>query len=326
MQQHKRAYALSVLAAVVLGCCSVVSAQEKEPLPRDAQRLIDMFETTFSLSRLEGRVALLQERYKYDHEALGLLLERKRYPEADRDFSERMWGVHVAGVWKGSPADRAGIRPGDWLEKVGSGPVLRRENSDDEDSPVLRILLGRDPDDAPLHAFAERLIRQEGNKVKLQIRRNGSLKDYHLKKEVFGDDVVRFIDERRIRWMAMLQEVEPQIMALHADIEAIAGRKEKMTTERGKADMEKVSALFAKVNEPWIELGVYVTQHIWLTDIPRKEIFLPTDTASAKGYVVARMEGLPDDVLGVLASTRHAGRRKQGHSGRDGHCSHLSFY
>jgi len=55
---------------------------------------------------------------------IGDIQDPATYPEVARDMKvEGVKGALVLGLYKGSPADRAGLRPGDYVTAVGSTPV-----------------------------------------------------------------------------------------------------------------------------------------------------------------------------------------------------------
>lgn len=76
-------------------------------------------------SAIEQFIAKGRVQYGWLGALIGDIQDTSTYPQLARDMKvEGMKGAFVLDLYKGSPADRAGLKPGDYVTAVGTTPIL----------------------------------------------------------------------------------------------------------------------------------------------------------------------------------------------------------
>src|SRR5208283_705536 len=75
-------------------------------------------------SAIDQFIAKGRVQYGWLGALIGDIQDSAAYPKLARDMQvEGMKGAFILDLYKGSPADRAGLRPGDYVTAIGSTPV-----------------------------------------------------------------------------------------------------------------------------------------------------------------------------------------------------------
>jgi len=128
--------------------------REAEREMRDAARKLGTLHAERDLRRVERKVVIFSDRAR-----LGLVLQAEKKPKIDAI------GAYVEGLTPGSPAEEAGLQPGDIIVKF-NGEVLasaKVEADEDESVPTAKLM-----------ELAQNL--KDGDKVTLEYRRGAETK------------------------------------------------------------------------------------------------------------------------------------------------------
>ncbi len=179
----------------------------------------------------------------------------------EENASSKKFTVRIVGVWRGSPAEQAGIRPGDWLVSVHGEPSCQL-------APNPRST-ARSTDDALkacLDSVTKMIREANGHEVVLQIEREGVLYVYHVGRQELGLDVRVFI-----LWGSQTWERDLKIQARKLDALAEKVSKLKGTDE----DSQKIDELYLEVLD--IEAAIYKPLVSIRDEVDSRQILLKSE-------------------------------------------------
>ena len=202
----------SLIMGVLLLAGLVPAAQAQEEKAKTAEEkerciCIEPFETVRVLPRLNDLQTLVWSTEAYPR--LGVWVHSEANPETDQ------YGALIDRVLKGGPADKAGIRDGDVITKLGGASLLTGEEKYDEEVS------------APGRRLVERSRELErGDTIAVEFRRDGDTRTVDLIVGAFEGPLSYSMSlqapyaERIDRWVERLSEVPevhvsgPQTFAL----------------------------------------------------------------------------------------------------------------
>jgi len=133
------------------------------------------------------------------------IVEKDEIAGVGNDSDTLIFGVKIVSVWKGSPADRAGIRPDDWLMKVDRVPIctVMFTFTDEKGPAVVRPPLL----DTCLEMVADvfRIVSINDRAIFIEVERNGEPKIFTVsRRHDIGQEFTAYLKENLPFWENLL--------------------------------------------------------------------------------------------------------------------------
>lgn len=153
--------------------------------------------------------------------------------------AESVFGIKIVGVWLGSPADEAGIMPGDWLLSVDGKPVFgksstvsaKQSDSDEELSKKEELVK------TALANAQKNLDEAPGEKVAIEVQRDGKVRTYKVGRADVGAQIKPFMAKNMAAWEEVWATAHKETQKFLEELTA-AGQDEK-----------KIDGLFLKLKD-----------------------------------------------------------------------------
>lgn len=183
------------------------------PLEEKKEYLSGLIKSAHDFVTGDGEEQLLAEAKRHPFKGIGVDIAQDVPQDDDQSF---VIVPAVQFVWKSSPADRAGMQPGDLLTSVNGKPICTvtvkkgsgREKGQDINAEVRKCK----------NDFVTFVREAKGDHVAVEAVRGGIGMTFHLKKENIGGEISTFISTNINRWRAVFKKHEKPLADLLSEV------------------------------------------------------------------------------------------------------------